>query len=284
MHRSTIEWVLNPDNKTLGWVWNVITGCVNHINGMCKGGNFPCYAYQLANGRLKGRYLANHWIPDSLRGTDTDVLEALLDPFYPRFWPERLEEIKPSGAWWDTLGGRQAKGRFTCDMSDMFGIGVPEDWTREIMEVIKSDPLDRFYLLTKQSQNLAAWNPFPENAWVGITATGIKAYKQALTGLAITQARIKYLSFEPLLERIPMSPPYSLDKFEIQWVIIGQCTPVKNSTKPSIESVREIVEACDKANIPCFLKYNLVGHIPVEEPFYQNDGTGWKIRQEMPTG
>ncbi|GAI89421.1 unnamed protein product, partial [marine sediment metagenome] len=59
MHRSKIEWVLNPDNKTLGWVWNPMTGCRNHVNGLCKGGGFPCYAYRLANGRLKESYLAN---------------------------------------------------------------------------------------------------------------------------------------------------------------------------------------------------------------------------------
>ncbi len=43
----------------------------------------------------------------------------------------------------------------------------------------------------------------------------------------------------------------------ISWVIVGQCTPVKASTQPKIEWVRDIVEAADKAGVPVFLKNNL---------------------------
>lgn len=57
MQKTNIEWVLNPDG-TQGYTWNPITGCLNHTDG-CKGGNFPCYAYKIANGRAKQRYLAN---------------------------------------------------------------------------------------------------------------------------------------------------------------------------------------------------------------------------------
>jgi len=58
-------WVRNPimespeldptqaSSYELGWTYNPITGCLNHVNGLCKGGGFPCYAYRLANGRLK---------------------------------------------------------------------------------------------------------------------------------------------------------------------------------------------------------------------------------------
>lgn len=95
MHRSKIEWVLNPDNKTLGWVWNPLTGCLNHVNGMCKGGGFPCYAYRLANGRLFSRYMANTNYP-SHRYAGVDAI-SVIDPFYPRFWPERLKELSPIG-------------------------------------------------------------------------------------------------------------------------------------------------------------------------------------------
>ncbi len=43
----------------------------------------------------------------------------------------------------------------------------------------------------------------------------------------------------------------------ISWAIIGQVTPVKKAMTPKIEWVSEIVEACDKARIPVFLKNNL---------------------------
>ncbi len=78
----------------------------------------------------------------------------------------------------------------------------------------------------------------------------------------------------------------------ISWLIVGQCTPVKASTSPKIEWVREIVEAADKAGIPVFLKNNL-------SPLLVGDGKGtpnalmaeifWasekaKLRQDLPQG
>ncbi len=79
----------------------------------------------------------------------------------------------------------------------------------------------------------------------------------------------------------------------ISWVIIGQCTPIKQSTAPSIDSVRWIVEAADKAGIPVFLKNNLKPLL--DEDFHADtrfhqyievandiDGGYWKLRQEMP--
>ncbi|GAI24026.1 unnamed protein product, partial [marine sediment metagenome] len=46
----SIEWT----NYTL----NQFTGCLNHTDGLCKGGGFPCYAHKIAN-RFKERYLVN---------------------------------------------------------------------------------------------------------------------------------------------------------------------------------------------------------------------------------
>ena len=69
---------------------------MNHVNGMCKGGNFPCYAYRLATTRLRDRYLANINIAPSMMNM-YHILDpskrqesGYADPFYPRFWPERI--------------------------------------------------------------------------------------------------------------------------------------------------------------------------------------------------
>jgi len=45
MNRTQIEWVKNQDG-TPGYTCNSKTGCRNHVDGMCKGGGFPCYAYR----------------------------------------------------------------------------------------------------------------------------------------------------------------------------------------------------------------------------------------------
>ena len=258
-----IEWCQNPDGS-LGWIWNPITGCLN--------GCEYCYARKLANTRLRSTYLANRNFPFPLMGDE--LLKAYADPFYPRFWEGRLYDGR------DELCGGKPKGVFVCDMSDLFGIGVPEDWTRRVLDVIESRSQHRFYLLTKQPQNLQKFSPFPDNCWVGVSATDYTMANQARYYLSLIKAKVKYLSIEPFLEPFvdrvgsPFQPEY------IDWVIIGSQT--KPYKPPKIEWVQEIVQACDKAGIPVFLKKNIVAAIPAGTPdglFYK----GIHLRQDMPS-
>ncbi len=253
MNKTKIEWVKNPDGSQ-GYTWNSMTGCLNHVNGMCKGGNFPCYAYRLAHGRLMGRYLTNKNIARSAYPIPLRLDELPMDednPFYPRFWEDRLSELRLA-----TQRNTKPKGIFVCDMSDLFGIGIPESWTSSVLNTIRetNNMRHRFYLLTKQPQNLIKFSPFPDNCWVGVTATNNAAMTIALTNLVNIEASVKYISFEPLLGAIGMNDHMSM-KGVVDWLIIGaQTKPYK---PPKIEWVREIVEAADKAGIPVFLKENL---------------------------
>lgn len=284
MNRTLIEWVKNPDGSQ-GYTWNPITGCLNHDNGLCKGGGFPCYAYKLAHGRLKQRYLANNNIamkPLGLEGALGYRYDQadFKDPFYPRFWEERMAcQFSYSG---------KAQGIFVCDMSDLFGIGVPDNWTWQVLQLIKAYPQHRFYLLTKQPQNLIKFSPFPDNCWVGVTATSREMLDTAIAHLIAIEAKVKYISFEPLLDWRNF---FFAGRFEqalktasITWLIIGaQTKPYK---PPEIEWVREIVEAADKAGIKVFLKDNLYLLLHSEPNFARDKlrvGTSGKLRQEMPS-
>jgi len=294
---SATGWVRNPVMKSseldptqassyeLGWTYNPITGCLNHINGLCKGGGFPCYAYKLANGRLKQRYLAN-------KHTATDRYDADSYPFYPRFWEEKLSQ--PIGyATTEQVDGILAakppkrKGIFVCDMSDLFGIGIPEEWTRKVLRVIKHTSYNRYYLLTKQPQNLIKFSPFPENCWVGVTATDYWKYVDACNYLSQVKANVKFLSLEPLLSW-DENPQHFFKSSGISWLIIGaQTNPYK---PPEISWVREIVEAADKAGVKIFLKNNLRPLLIPEDcrkPNYLTEDMFWasekaQLRQEMP--
>lgn len=243
MHRSKIEWVLNPDNKTLGWVWNPITGCLN--------GCEYCYARKLANGRLKKSYLANENVSKvKICGSGeldkSELDKSLTDPFYPRFWEERLEDL--------IVHPKKRKGIFVCDMGELFGDWLPREWQDKIFRVIRAHPQHRFYLLTKQPQNLIKFSPFPYHCYVGVTATNQEQYLAATRwkGLDGVKASVKYISFEPLLESIQPSE-YRLKS--VNWVIIGaQTKPYK---PPKIEWVEEIEEAARKAGVVIFEKDNL---------------------------
>jgi len=291
MNKTQIEWVKNPDGSQ-GYTFNPITGCLN---------NCPyCYARRLANGRLKHLYLANENVAGCEEMTYPRHIECMADPFYPRFWPERLGQIcfrVVQRGQTTMLYGRKQRGILVCDMSDLFGIGIPESWTEEVLYAIKEDTQDRLYLLTKQPQNLPQWSPFPDNCWVGVTITnGMKAIEETgnpLACLKATQAKVKYISFEPLLS---MWDTEAFDcrgrlaeaflKSGINWVIIGaQTKPYK---PPKIEWVQEIVEAADKASIPVFLKDNLrplfASTVTIKDKWVwaKDLGYGGLYRQEMP--
>jgi len=325
---SATGWVRNPimkspnldptqaSNYELGWTLNPITGCLNNDNGLCKGGGFPCYAYKLAHTRLKQRYLANkNYI--TWRNTSIDFyddkdkggqfykaeIDAPIDPFYPRFWEERVVPLHiPRKA------DSPKKGIFVCDMGELFGNWIPKSWQEQVFNAIKANPDYRFYLLTKQPQNLIKFSPFPDNCWVGVTATRRSDLKAASYHLKNIEAQIKYLSLEPLLEEPPTATLYSLlEKHIINWLIIGACTGTAddvaqlcskypglgwhrlNSTKyvalPKIEWVREIVEAADKAGVKVFLKDNLRITATSDgrwQGFWRQEQRGWKLRQELP--
>ncbi len=166
---------------------------------------------------------------------------------------------------------------------ELFGDWVKPEWMHEIFSMAKSKPRHTFVFLTKQPQNLIRWSPFPENCWVGVSATDDKMFTEAIVQLQQVKAQTKYISFEPLLGQIGLTHylPLML-KDTIHLVIIGQQAPPTKKTAPKIEWLQEIIEACDMTKIPIFLKYNLVGFLPIEEPFYKQGEEGWAIRQEFP--
>lgn len=271
MNRTSIEWVKNPDGSQ-GYTWNPITGCLNQVNGLCKGGGFPCYAYKLAHGRLKHRYTHGNYI---IAPADKGLYEKSLDPFYPRFWPDKLRELDVECM---KRCQYRARGIFVCDMSDLFGIGVPEEWTSKVLSAIRKS-YHRFYLLTKQPQNLIKFSPFPDNCHVGVTATDSEYARQAMMVFYdLVKAKVKYLSIEPLLESDGRPYWRHLNWDCLDWVIIGALTCKSYwelvamypdatdrimkygrtwTLQPRIEWVQEIVGAADKAGMPVFLKDNL---------------------------
>ncbi|KKN44544.1 hypothetical protein LCGC14_0692240 [marine sediment metagenome] len=302
MQKTSIEWALNPDG-TQGYSWNPLTGCLN--------GCEYCYARKLANTRLKERYLANENI--AINGFDVVYIDGndpkFTDPFYPRFWPEKLD-IRRKYDYDDCRNHTKRRGVFVCDMSDLFGIGVPPEWTWKVLQMIRACPQDRFYLLTKQPQKLTKFSPFPNNCYVGVSATDTPSYQDACVGLNEIEAKVRFLSFEPLLGAIytqilnPITPYYNPRGIPFDWVIIGAQTSKSywdlaaehpNETdrimkygkrwtfQPNIEWVREIVEACEKSSVKVFLKDSLKPLIDKSSNIVSLTQYGSaKLRQEFP--
>ena len=172
--------------------------------------------------------------------------------------------------------------------STMELFGVWNLWMDEILSLCRKTPEHTFIFLTKCPQNLIKLSPFPKNCYVGVTVTELNPENTPLAYLRKIQATVKFISFEPLLKwtnNLPTRLSESLTIANISWVIIGQQTPVSRKTMPRIKWIKDIIEACDKADIPIFLKNNLKPLFQnVEEPSWL---VGWcnkpgELRQEFP--
>jgi len=261
VNKTSIEWVRNPDG-TQGYTWNPITGCLN--------GCPYCYARTMArNGRVRPLYLANSNVA---KGCDPT------DPFAPRLWTSRFRDVTPR---------QQPRGIFTCDMGELFGPWLYDHWTPMVLGTLSACPQHRFYLLTKQPQELQKWSPFPENAWVGVSAWDHASFVNACHYLEGIQASVKYVSLEPLLDWI-----LELDiggfcrAAGVSWVIVGAQT--KPTIVPNWKWLEDIVRRCTGAGVAVFLKESLRYMVddggPHEPCFWpdKDDPYTWNLLQEFP--
>ncbi len=168
---------------------------------------------------------------------------------------------------------------FVGSTMELFGDWVKPEWLKSIFDWIKTDiGVHTYIFLTKQPQNLIKWSPFPENCWVGVSVCNDKMFDVAVDKLEDIHAKSKFISFEPLLEKLTLSLDYAFYYSGINWLIIGAQTPYSPKTAPKLSWVQEILVAASNAgNIPVFMKNNL-------QPVIDHDSlwAGWKLRQEFP--
>ena len=193
--------------------------------------------------------------------------------FTPHFYPERIRELCkiPAGS-----------KVFVCSMGELFGEN--HEWTEEVLLAIENHPELTFQVLTKQPQNLEQFSPFPNNCWVGVSATDFHLSARALyRGLDGIKADVKFLSFEPLLGDVNILAA-DFKNTGANWAIIGQQTPAKKSTEPKPFWIGEIVNACNKSKTPVFLKNNLIPMIDElpDNCFTKTLSGDMNLRQEMP--
>ena len=241
------------------YAWNFASGCGNNLEGRCKAGGFRCWAYSISQ-RFEGHY------PNGFK--PTIYPDALLSPLYLKK-PSRILCAFMGDLFWDCP---------EFDPHRPVSITFPDgqqiincSLNLVVKDIIQHCPQHTFLFLTKQPQNLIKFSPFPDNCWVGVSATDNEMAFDASCNMASVKARIKYISFEPLLGRIsPAILNLLTCRLGVQWVIIG------SQSKPDIyakeEWIQEIESACNKARIPVFEKKNL------RKVWYNSP------RQEMPEG
>jgi protein gp37 len=211
------------------------THSANPVKGLCPVACEYCYA--------RAMYKRFKWNPEI------------------RFEPKAMLDIS-------TI--REPSRIFVGSTMELFGDWVKPEWLEMIFEYCRRMPQHIFIFLTKKPANLIKWSPFPDNCQVGVSCTNDTAFTYAWEGLKDIQAKVKFISFEPLLSWNMTSDDiiFSLTTAGINQVIIGAETKNGKLAKehiPQVEWIRGIVEAADKSGVKVFLKNNLWNEILVYE-------------------
>ena len=107
---------------------------------------------------------------------------------------------------------------FVNSMADLFHDEVPLPFIQRVFATMKETRQHSYQILTKRAERLAELAEkleWPENVWMGVSVENAD-YLRRIDHLRETDAKIKFLSVEPLL-----GPLGEMDLSGIDWVIVG---------------------------------------------------------------
>jgi len=229
-----------------------------------------------------------------------------------RIVPEALNE---------PLRWRKPQKVFVNSMSDLFHEDVPTDFVDQVFAIMALAKEHTFQILTKRPAEMRRYleskdpcclasaapekypcsasyiedRPWPlPNVWLGVSAENQACADERIPILLQTPAAVRFLSVEPLLERIdighylemvrpagqdlwrPPLPEYSEIEKSIEWVIIGgESGP---GARPcNVEWIRDIVRQCRAAGVPPFVKQ--LGAFATGHPWLSGAGFSFHDRK-----
>lgn len=149
---------------------------------------------------------------------------------------------------------------FTCSLSDFFHNGADE-WRPEAWEVIRSCQHLDWLILTKRPELIPGrlpsdWGNGYPNVWLGVTV-GANSSMPRVQLLKAVPARVRFVSAEPLVERLDFRPHMD----GIDWIITG-CEQAKKGKRRlmDIDWVRDIHQQCREACVAHFFKQRYIAN------------------------
>jgi protein gp37 len=213
--RSAIEWT--------DATWNPVRGCTK-ISPGCK----HCYAERFA---------------ERFRGVPGHPFEQGFDI---RLVPEKLDQ---------PLRWRSPRRIFVNSMSDLFHDRVPTEYISRVGHVMQAANWHTFQVLTKRHERLRSllngelrWMGSLPNIWWGVSVENREHGLPRIDSLRSTNARVRFLSVEPLLEDLG-----KINLSGIDWVIVGgesgpRARPMEKAW------VCGILSQSEAAKVPFFFK------------------------------
>jgi protein gp37 len=213
--RSAIEWT--------DATWNPVRGCTK-ISPGCK----HCYAERFA---------------ERFRGVPGHPFEQGFDI---RLVPEKLDQ---------PIRWRSSRRIFVNSMSDLFHDRVPSEYISRVGRVMQTAKWHTFQVLTKRHERLRSllndeldWMGSLSNVWWGVSVEDREHGLPRIDSLRSTNARVRFLSIEPLLEDLA-----EIDLSGIDWIIVGGESGPR--ARPMEEAwVSKILKQCKAARVPFFFK------------------------------
>jgi len=262
MGKTKIDWATH--------VWNPTVGCTAVTNG-CR----YCYARRLHDQRHKAalegkRVPALYLKPFS----EVQMLQARVDdPLRWRLYPRRRI--------------------FVDSMSDLFHQDVSDDFIARLWASMRLAPTHSFLILTKRPERAAEFTnseefankvrdrlassdwqwPLP-NVWIGASVSNQADLEKFMPYLRRVRAAGRFLSVEPMLGSMDLTPwlhpdyegiqkqaewtPVDVDDYRynsIDWVICGGETGGKYQARPVHQNwVRDLRDQCVVSGTPFFFK------------------------------
>ena len=148
------------------------------------------------------------------------------------------------------LRWKKSQTIFVNSMSDLFHKDVTRDFVMKVFDVMSQAHWHTFQVLTKRAERLAALQaelPWSDNIWMGVSVES-KDYKRRIDFLRNTKARVKFISFEPLLGDIG-----EVDLHGIDWAIVGgESGP--GARPMDLQWVINLRDQCQAQKVPFFFK------------------------------
>jgi protein gp37 len=232
--KTRIGWVNRqlPDGRIIGGhTFNIVWGCAK-VSEECK----HCYALDIAR----------HYMKEPLWGPAATTGRRL---FGEKHWEEPLK--------WNRQAERDGHRHsvFSSSMADVYEEHPQLDSEREkLWKLIAVTPMLNWLLLTKRPQNVLAMSPWgrdawPDNVWIG-TSTGLqKRAEERIPALLEVPAIVRFVSAEPLLGPVDLSPWLK----SLSWVIAGgESGPHFRPLNP--DWARFLRDQCQAAKVLFFFK------------------------------
>jgi protein gp37 len=243
------------DTSHIQWTdatWNPVTGCTKVSEG-CR----HCYIERTPPFRTHGRHFTGPRGPGE-PGATTGV----------QLHPERL-------GW--PLRWRRARRIFVNSLSDLYHPAVTDDVIASVFAVMHEADRHVFQVLTKRPARQAAlpgspqfhgkvaahvmgWRQRPDgplvrwpvaNVWVGTSVEDQRAAGLRVPRLLATPAAVRFLSCEPLLGPIDLTPTIAAGRLD--WLIVGgESGP--GARPMQLEWARDLIAQCRAAGVAVFVK------------------------------